>query len=210
MEQDKLAPEWADRERFERVWRRVMPEERPDCPFTLYGEGDADRRLMPPDGDVPSPEGKPAALELGLAPMVPMAPPPAHRAKSDQALLQDLIADELRDYRTYQNMARRVRGQAARLLASLSADERAHAKRLSVAYFLLSGVHFWPDGLPGTPVTTFLGGVRSRFLAEQEGERAYRDAAAQTADPALRELFLALAADEAAHAHLLRDLLERM
>ena len=41
MEQDKLpcgavlSPDGAcDREVFERVWRRVMPEDRPDCPFT--------------------------------------------------------------------------------------------------------------------------------------------------------------------------------
>ena len=42
MEQDKLpctppdSPDYpCDREVFERVWRRVMPEDRPDCPFVL-------------------------------------------------------------------------------------------------------------------------------------------------------------------------------
>ena len=34
MEQDHL-PCSCDQEVFERVWRRVMPEDRPDCPFTL-------------------------------------------------------------------------------------------------------------------------------------------------------------------------------
>ena len=43
MEQDKLPGAdpgqcGSDREVFERVWRRVMPEDRPDCPFRLYGE----------------------------------------------------------------------------------------------------------------------------------------------------------------------------
>ena len=33
MEQDHL-PCSCDQEVFERVWRRVMPEDRPDCPFT--------------------------------------------------------------------------------------------------------------------------------------------------------------------------------
>ena len=39
-EQNNLGPGQcgADREVFERVWRRVMPEDRPDCPFTLYSE----------------------------------------------------------------------------------------------------------------------------------------------------------------------------
>ena len=39
MEQEHL-PCACDRETFERVWRRVMPEDRPDCPFVLpEGQG---------------------------------------------------------------------------------------------------------------------------------------------------------------------------
>ena len=43
MEQDHL-PCSCDQEVFERVWRRVMPEDRPDCPFTclLYTSDAAD------------------------------------------------------------------------------------------------------------------------------------------------------------------------
>lgn len=225
MEQDKLPCPTAaqpDRERFEQVWRRVMPEDRDDCPFTLYGKDECpERRFMPPDGDVPTPDDKPASMELGLAPMVPMIEPRKVNADNDVpllgvssavygAMLQGMIADELSDAHTYQTMSRRVTGSTAKVLAGLSADERRHAKRLSVAYFLISGIRFWPDKLPGMPMSTFMGGVRARFIAEQKGEATYRQAAQDTADLSLRELFLELAADEAAHAWLLRGILEQL
>lgn len=223
MEQDHLPCNGTgpNRENFERVWRRVMPEPRPDCPFTLYS--DEDHRLMPGGGEPTTPEDdlwKPPAMELGLAPMVPMpiAAPPAENdvpclgASSAVygTLLQGFIADELTDWATYRNMSRRVSGRTARIFAEIAEDERRHAKRLSAAYFLISGVRFWPDKLPGAPMNTFMGGVRARFIGEQKGERAYRDAAAETSDPSLRELFLELAADEAAHAWLLRGVLEQL
>ena len=37
MEQEHLSSQ-CDQETFERVWRRVMPEDRADCPFTLRSE----------------------------------------------------------------------------------------------------------------------------------------------------------------------------
>ena len=47
MEQEKMSASPAEeRECFERVWRRVMPEDRPDCPFRLYS--DIDREGPPP------------------------------------------------------------------------------------------------------------------------------------------------------------------
>lgn len=225
MEQEQLPCVSAaeDRDRFERVWRRIMPEDRPDCPFILSGEKEPfEHRFMPPEGDVPTPEDAlPPSVELGLGLMVPMAQSPAVEGENDVpllglasaihgTLLQNKIADELSDARTYQNMARRVTGHTAQVLSGLAADERRHAKRLSVAYFLISGVRFWPDKLPGTPMNTFMGGVRTRFIAEQRSERAYRDAAGETKDSSLKELFLELAADEAAHAWLLRGILEQL
>ncbi len=221
MEQDKLPCTGAgpDQEQFERIWRRVMPEPRPDCPFTLYSE--EPHRLMPADDGPVGPQDvcwKPPAMELSLAPMVPMRANPVENdvlclgaaSAVHGELLQDFIADELTDSATYRNMSRRVSGQTAGVLGRIAEDERRHAKRLSAAYFLISGVRFWPDKLPAVPMSTFMGGVRQRFIAEQKGELAYRTAAAHTGDPYLRELFLALAGEEASHAWLLRDMLERM
>lgn len=228
MEQDKLpcagaAPDEA-REKFERVWRRVMPTDRPDCPFTLFGDGE--HRLMPGEPEGPWPrEEEPAAEEeppaeagLGLTRGTPWEVLPAENeltclgpaSEIYAPILQEFIAGELCDWRTYQAMARRLSGSTAKQLMGIAADERRHAKRLAAAYFLISGVDFWPDRLPGALSGTFRGTLRLRFQAEQKGERAYRAAADQTGDPCLRELFQELAGDEAAHAWLLRGMLERM
>ena len=45
MEQEHLSSQ-CDQETFERVWRRVMPEPRPDCPIVLPAEPAA----SPPSG----------------------------------------------------------------------------------------------------------------------------------------------------------------
>lgn len=211
-----------DREQFERVWRRVMPQNRPDCPFTLRSPGEsapaAQSRLMPGDGEMPGP-----ILELGLAPMVPMTPAPMLRAgppipapapamplPNDGELLQKMISGERADECTYRTMARRSKGENARIFQIIANQEGQHARRLSAAYFLLTGVRFWPDSTPAEPMGTFLGWVRQRFLCEKRGEAAYRAAAERVEDFDLKELFSELALEEAYHAALLRKIVERM
>ena len=53
MEQDHL-PCSCDQEVFERVWRRVMPEDRPDCPFTLGEDAAAPPAIQPPAVALPA------------------------------------------------------------------------------------------------------------------------------------------------------------
>ena len=244
MEQDQLPcasarQAGADREAFERVWRRVMPEDRPDCPFTLYSEEDVsqiqmEEVLTPPAAAAAPPARVQAAPAKAVpappaVPCVPAVPAPlpqpcvtAQPAPPREAvclgsasavygcMLQEFIADEIADWRLYQGLARRVGGSAGRTLSGMAADERRHAKRLSTAYFLISGVQYWPDKPPAAPAGTFLGVLRERFGAEQRGEAAYRAAAAETADPCLKELYLELAGDEGEHAWLIRGILEQM
>ena len=95
-------------------------------------------------------------------------------------------------------------------LSALAAQERRHAKRLSAAYFLISGVYYHPAGQAAPRLErTFLGSLRARFLAEQREEAAYR-AAADCRDPCLRELFLELAGEERGHSQTLRGILEEL
>lgn len=245
MEQDRLpcagpGQKVMDREAFERVWRRVMPEDRPDCPFTLYSDETLEEEvLIPPApartaaaGEVCAPPARmspasPAACAPGA--MLPAAPARRMEAAAEEMpaaendvpclgcasavhgkMLQAFIADEVADWRLYQGLSRRAPGNAGRTLRAMGEDERRHAKRLSTAYFLISGVQFWPDRQPAAPAGTWMGVLRARFAAEQRGEAAYRAAAAQTVDPCLRELFLELAGDEAEHTWLLRGILEQM
>ena len=194
-EQNNLGPGQcgADREVFERVWRRVMPEDRPDCPFTLYSE------------ETEHAPGRPTEEKR-----TELVPVPAEQSGGDGAVLQAFIADELSDWRTYQTLARRIPGGNGRALMGVAADERRHAGRLSAAYFLLSGVKFWPPAEPELPKEGWMAILRRRYWAERKGAEAYRTAAGRTGDSALRELYLELAGDEEAHAGVIRGILERM
>lgn len=194
-EQNNLGPGQcgADREVFERVWRRVMPDDRPDCPFTLYSEETEHAPVRP--------------TEEKRTELVPV---PAEQSGGDGAVLQAFIADELSDWRTYQALARRIPGGNGRALMGVAADERRHAGRLSAAYFLLSGVKFWPPAEPELTKEGWMAILRRRYWAERKGAEAYRTAAGRTGDSALRELYLELAGDEEAHAGVIRGILERM
>lgn len=195
-EQNNLGPGQcgADREVFERVWRRVMPEDRPDCPFTLYSEEEMEQ----------------AAVQPAEEKRTELVPIPAEQSDGDGAVLQAFIADELSDWRTYQTLARRIPGGNGRALMGVAADERRHAGRLSAAYFLLSGVKFWPPAEPELTKEGWMAILRRRYWAERKGAEAYRTAAGRTGDSALRELYLELAGDEEAHAGVIRGILERM
>lgn len=199
----------ADREVFERVWRRVMPEDRPDCPFTLYSEEGEKHAAVPAmegqkGAPVPAPAQPAEERKTGLVPV------PAEQSGGDGAVLQEFIADELSDWRTYQALARRLPGGSGRTLMGVAADERRHAGRLSAAYFLLSGVRFWPPVEPELPAGGWMAALRARYWAERRGAEAYRAAAGRTGDSALRTLYLDLAGDEEAHAGLIRGILERL
>ena len=87
MEQDKLPGAdpgqcGSDREVFERVWRRVMPEDRPDCPFRLYGEEERAgmERLLEQGAAGEPPAAGPAPAQS--APAVPAVLPPAGKRRT--------------------------------------------------------------------------------------------------------------------------------
>lgn len=189
---------------FERVWRRVMPEERADCPVRPGAEEET-RIPLPalPEG----PAAREECPELSPAQDVPClgAASAVHGPQ-----LQQMIDRELADYKTYQQLARRTGGPASRVLSAMAAEERRHAKRLSAAYFLISGVRYWPlERACAGGSGTYLALLRLRFGEEQRGEAVYLAAAEETADPALRALFLELAGEENAHSWMIRGILEQ-
>ena len=196
-----------DRAVFERVWRRVMPQDRPDCPFVLEGEGGEAReesKLPVPVQTVPVPQTRGDTYPEEDVPCLGAA------SAVHGAQLQQFIADELADWKYYQTLARRA-GNGGRVLATIAADERRHAKRLSTAYFLITGVRYWPvDRAPAPPAGPLPAALRQRFAAEQRGAAAYQAAAEETADPCLQALYRELAGEEDAHTWMIRGLLEQM
>lgn len=197
-----------DREVFERVWRRVMPEDRGDCPFTLP------ERQEQETGGVPAlavPAAAPVqVLELDQEDHMEEISCLGPASAAYGTTLQGYIDDELADWRRYQALARRTPGGGGRALAAIAADERRHAKKLSTAYFLISGIRYWPEVRASQPATPLHAALRERFWAEQRGAAAYQAAAAETADPCLKELFSELAGEEEAHVWTIRGVLEQL
>lgn len=197
---------------FERVWRRVMPEERADCPVR---PGAVERAPQAAPEEVcaalPAIRETPAAREECPEPSPAQDVPCLGAASAVHGpQLQQMIDRELADYKTYQQLARRMGGPAGRVLAAMAAEERRHGKRLSTAYFLISGVRYWPvERVCADGSGTYLALLRLRFGEEQRGEAAYLAAAEETADPALRALFRELAGEENAHSWMIRGILEQ-
>lgn len=201
-----------EQEVFRRVWQRVMaghPEQ--PCPFEVTAEpvsrqvdGDLSCDYLAtlahapmhendrPGGDLPSP-----GLET------------APSGECTTRLRQQTL-EALECWQFYRHLARRTRGAAARTLANLAADAHRQARRLSAAYFLLSGVRYWPSEQLTTPVIpSFWGALRQRHMAEQQAELSYRMASDEADDPTLLELYRQLIEACRSRCRQLRSLLEQ-
>ena len=210
MEQEHLSSQ-CDQETFELVWRRVMPESRPDCPIVLPAEPAASPAVREAPPALPAvaasaPPDRPVAGEEHNVPCLGAA------SAIYGGQLQQFVDRALADWRSYQALSRRAQGNSGRILSAIAADQRRHAKRLSTAYFLISGVRYWPAERPAGPAsrTPFAAALRERFMAEQRSAAAYQAAAAETADPCLRQLYEELSGEADAHAWLLRGILEEL
>ena len=210
MEQEHLSSQ-CDQETFERVWRRVMPEPHPDCPIVLPAEPAASPAVREAPPALPAvaasaPPDRPVAGEEHNVPCLGAA------SAIYGGQLQQFVDRALADWRSYQALSRRAQGNSGRILSAIAAHQRRHAKRLSTAYFLISGVRYWPAERPAGPAsrTPFAAALRERFMAEQRSAAAYQAAAAETADPCLRQLYEELSREADAHAWLLRGILEEL
>ena len=199
---------------FARVWNRIMPAEGHGCPIELSPPADAVPETAPPETEeaaAPAPVPEPPLSQGHVTPAGErLMDIPCLGASSAVygALLQEFIDRELADWRNYLALSRRAPAAGGRALAAMAAEERRHGKRLSAAYFLISGVHYWPverlQGPAGRGAFPAL--LRQCFAGEQRGAAAYLAAAEETADPALAALYQELARDEVRHAQLLRAL----
>ncbi|MEG0754940.1 MAG: hypothetical protein RR450_00965 [Oscillospiraceae bacterium] len=203
----------ADREVFQRVWQRVMPQETPGCPITLKTPETLPPPIVPtqtaPEFSQPQPIFTPIPPPpAALSPATVAAAP--EKVPSQSGLLQEFILEEFQDSVTYHALAHRVAGGPKSTLWAISREESLHQKRLTVAYFLLTGVHLLPQPSPHQrPKDCIQTELRRRYWAETAGAAAYRAAAEACTDCALKALYLDLAEDETAHAALLRSLLEK-
>ena len=177
---------------------------------------------MPPSEEAPAPEPPEAEQPPAEAEALPQPEGP-HRGNDlprlweepqpvddRTARLRRQVMEALEGWQFYRHLARRARGTDARTLNSLAGELHKHARKLSAAYFLLTGLRYWPTELLGAPaIPSYWGALRQRHQAEQRQETAFRLAADDWEDPDMLELYGELADACQQRCRRLRGLLEQ-
>ena len=108
----------------------------------------------------------------------------------------------------YQWLLRQTRSnRAVPLLHRCYREKRLQAKKLSSAYYLLTGENCGPLRPAGSPPRTWSEALRERYRRETEAAEDFR-AEALRCSPDLQDLYRHLAQQEAQHAFLLRRIIE--
>lgn len=204
-----------EQEVFQRVWQRVMAGRTEESSPISTTPAVPSRRWV--DGDMScdylaalsrADPGLTASGELPVSDLPQAAMGPA--GSEQTARLRQQTLEALEAWQFYRHLARRTRGSAARTLAGLAADQHQLARKLATAYFLHSGVRYWPTEQLAAPViTSFWGALRQRHQTEQQAEQAYRMSADEADDPTLPELYGELMEACRSHCRQLRSLLEQ-
>lgn len=199
---NEALPPQSDQETFARVWRRVMPQDRADCPFTLD----------PPALPALAPEQPAPAALVPLAQSADPVPVCLGEASADQLpQLGELLGLTMDCARIYRALERRWGRRGRRGLLSVLADEKARqVRRLSAAYFLISGREYSFTPTPAPAAGTLALALRERFQAEQQAAARLLAGSQAVSDPCLSQLYRDLAEENQAHASLLRTQLETM
>lgn len=178
---DDQMPETLDKEAFRRVWGRVMPQDRADCPFTIDPPGPGPGR---PSGPMPTP---PSFLGPPPRPM-PVPPRPTREDASDLKGLLDKMSREVQIARA---LTRRWSGD--RLLRELARTGEDQLGRLSAAFRVLTGKRYTPPrrSLPPLPRTLSQALLRRRQSLEEIALALLR--ATEMASPWLKDLYRQLA-----------------
>lgn len=235
MEQRQTAPALdteravVDLETFERVWRRVMPDQDMSPiqvgppPGTGTGgerqEGQTAERMpapavqsqsparLQPQGQMPAPAARiqtPARLQSQS-----QAAPAAQTAGQVQQL-EELMEGAWMGHRTYLELARRARGSGARTLNVLAAEQRRTAQRLAACWFLLTGACYHFSSPPLPRVCPLAAALREQFLQEQKWRQLCRRLAEEGDSAVCGGLYETLDGQAERRMEAIRCLLEQM
>ncbi len=120
------------------------------------------------------------------------------------------VMDALEGWQFYRHLSRRARGGCARTLNAMAGEQHREARRLAAAYFLLTGLRYWPTELLGAPaIPSYWGALRQRHQAEQRLENSFRLAADDWDDQEMLALYNGLADGCQGRCRQLRELLEQ-
>lgn len=216
-----------DQASFRRVWQRVMPQDRPDCPFTLEEppaqQAPSAHPVLPvpaapgtalPPEPVPAPAPPAQTLPARTAPTLPLPTLCLGDASAVELptleRLLDLTWEARRIYRALSRPAHKSGRSRETLLPTLMIAKEAQARRLATAHFLISGKHCELKAGPLPRFSSLHLALRDRYRAEQEIALLCLTAAAASQDPCLMELYRALAAENQGLAGRLREWLEQL
>ena len=114
----------------------------------------------------------------------------AREDNSPTAALRTQILSALEGWQLCRHLARRAKGATQRSLTHLATACHQDARSLAAAYFLLTGVRYWPvDALTSSGTPSLWSGLRRQHQREEDGERVYRRELAHTQNPTLLELY---------------------
>lgn len=212
-----------DREAFQRVWRRVMPEDRLDCPFTLEDQAAApDTADQPPAAAAPAP---PPVLSPPVQPhfVRPLTTTPpllpiclGEGSNCDLPALEAMLALAADGWRIYRSLARPKGRQSQNrthregLFSTLAEAKQHQVRRLAAAHFLICGREHTPLPTDAPSFSSLPMALRARFQAEQQDAVQLLAAANAAGDPCLMELYRTLALENQGFAKQLRDQLVKM
>lgn len=172
-----------DRELFQRVWQRVMPDQEQSPIAVLPPQPQVHQHDLP---------------QLGQASMAYAQP------------IREMM-ESLQEHRQlYQSLARRTQGQNARSLSALAARHQGDLRRLGAVYFLLTGERFYPAVSPALPAGPLGGALREMFAREQRLGQRFSQAGEHNPDSCLEGLFSQLARQSQTNLEEIRAILERM
>lgn len=167
---------------------------------------------LPPVPDCPAQPVTPSCPECPACPETPAESVLClgEASLGDSGQLEQLMALARTGMAYAQAMLRRANGSCAKTLSVLVCDHRLAFRRLSAAYFLITGKRYVPKCPEVKLPATLPLALRQQFVWEQQWEQRNKQAAQNTADPCLKELYLELAQEGAFHAGTIRSLLEQM
>ena len=190
-----------DTDVFQRVWKRVMPDQELS-PIALRASTAQASVQQAVPALSPLPEAPPEAAPD--APLTCLGEESRPYAQTIQALMEQ--TQGLR--RTVQRLSRRANARAGRTLNALSSQLERELRRLSTAHFLITGERYTPSR-QGKPLPVPLDqALRALFQQLHQRSGQLRTAAHGLADPCLEQLLLELGDDAEFAAQRLRSFLE--
>lgn len=132
------------------------------------------------------------------------------KATGTEQTLREFMDDEASDEKYYAALAQKCGDRSIqREFQCLSSEEAGHLKRLQIAYFILTGDSYSPQATKPY-ITSMLDALRSRYIGEVNGEKAYQKAAMEEENGRLSQLYSELAMDEGRHAKKIEEIIERI